>query len=203
MTSEIRFEPLGRTARWSLTVSGETPAGTPRFPLTFDERPLKELPERVLLAGIVLAGPETTFEFNKPINQSLKAGMESIGLKITSKVSTPRLEGAVQATWMQVTTGLNVGHQTPNRDQTRLFLPPSERFQGRLVGLKEMVIASNAAWLTQRHGPKIILASALLFSADLLSKGLIIDGIDKDENFRFYQELLKLENLELHSKSVH
>lgn len=203
MTSQIRFESLGRTARWGLTVKGETPVGTPQLPLTFDERPLKEVPERVLLAGIVLTGPHTTFEFNQPISQSLKAGMESIGLKISSKVSTPRSEEAVQATLLQVTPGLEVSHKTPDRDQTRLFLPPSERFQGRLIGVKEMVIPSNAAWLAQRHGPKVLLASALLFSADLLSKGFIIDAIDRDENFSFYQEVLKLENLELHSQSAH
>ena len=46
---------------------------------------------------------------------------------------------------------------------------PSGRFIGSLVGVKEKIVGSNAAFLTSELGGRVLVAAGLLFAPDFLA----------------------------------
>lgn len=175
MVLKIEFDAVSQTGRWALSVRDDATQQGVRS-LIFDAPPRKLSPSRIVLAGIVLCGVKRQFSTPSPLPDNFVRSLEAQGICVASPLESGQGPISQKATTLQVKTGLRVNTEPPERDRTYLYLPSSDRFQGSLRGVKEVVVASNAHWLESIYGPMVPLAAAILFSEDLMVESIDMRG---------------------------
>lgn len=196
-SSTIAFGAVGRTGRWELKISAPEPHSVPVRALIFDYPPSKLLPTREVLAALVHSGARGTFSFEKALPQQFKADLQALGIEIISPDLSGEEQVDIRSTELTVSATTEFPPSTPGRDSSLLVLPPSERFQGRLKGVKELAVASNARWLSSLYGPRVLVSCGVLYAADLLAKRIIVPSINNEADFNHLRDLLAIGGLEL------
>lgn len=182
MTIRISFGVYGETARWALRVVDQVSKKDVVRPLLLDARPNAVHNENLVLAGLCLAGDvDDDFFFTGHLGDGFVSYLkDNLGVEIRSKLTKEQKQIYTQATTLELIEGYNLYPKTPDRDCTRLFLVPSSRFSGSLVGVKERVIASNSWFLRSELGGRVCAAAALLFAADMLAADLVLPISETD-----------------------
>ena len=196
-SSTIAFGAVGRTGRWELKMSAPEPNPVPVRPLIFDYPPTKLLPTREVLAALVLSGAKGTYSFEKALPRRFKADLGALGIEIVSPDLPGEEQIDIRSTELVVAASTELPPSTPGRDSSLLILPPSERFQGRLKGVKELAVASNARWLSSLYGPRVLASCGVLYAADLLAKRIIVPHISNEADFNHLRDLLAIGGLDL------
>lgn len=131
--------------------------------------------DRLAVAGALLFGSpaqdKLEFEFavsvdvREMIADEFRVSVEGLGEPMAFDAS------AIRATELLVRQGVSVARTTPRVDKSELVLVPSERFYGSLRGVKELVLGSNAWFLSHYIPSSTVNASVgLMYSRDLLAQ---------------------------------
>lgn len=172
---DILFGAIAQTARYGLSVKrGDLDVTTP---LLVDWPPAILDPHLVAAAGMLLAPEDTSvFQLEGQLSASVVESWERhLGVSIIAdRIDTPyHRDGFTDLT---VVRSVSFSSATPGRDNTKLYLVPSERFYGQLKGVKELVTATNAWMFEEEKGVVADISLGLLFSNDLLAKSITVLG---------------------------
>lgn len=160
--------------------------------ITYDVVPALVDDDRACVAGALafLDNANHELSFDRPVTKNVADTIyQSTGRKVISEITpqvsleeqggNARTPSAIQATSLNVSFGSSFPDNTPNVDESRLSFVQSQRYEGALIGIKEMIVASNAWYVASFGNPKtIMLASALLFANDLYVKEVRLDQSD-------------------------
>lgn len=165
------FDSMGRASLRAHRDDGDAPLGV--SVLTFDRGPKQPTDDQVAVAATLAFGHHamTQLEFPGRLTPSVRAGIERatrMPVVALSNDDAPA-DPTPAPTRLLVSDAVTLEPVSPPIDVTRLTLLPGERFSGSLVGVKEIVVGSNA-WLFGRFqtAQRALTAAAVLFSHDLL-----------------------------------
>lgn len=196
MVMKIEFEAVNQTGRWALSVRDDA-TGQGMRSLIFDAPPRKLSPSRTVLAGIVFWGAKGSFSTSSPLPDNFVRSLEERGISIIAPLESSQVPISSKATTLRVQTNLKISASFPERDRTHLYLPASDRFQGHLRGVKEIVVASNAHWLEGIYGPRALLAAAILFSEDLMVESIDMCECPMETIPRGIEDLVSVEGIQV------
>ncbi|WP_049358537.1 hypothetical protein [Corynebacterium aurimucosum] len=171
MGKRISFGQIDQTARWALRVADQATGADLVRPLLFDAKPDKVFHENVFAAGLCLSGDFSgVYKYTGYLSDRLVGGLQAeLGIEVDAQRVRDNGQDYTKATSLEVVDGFTLNPETPGRDQTSLLLAPSGRFIGSLVGVKEKIIGSNAAFLMSELGGRVLVAAGLLFAPDFLA----------------------------------
>lgn len=171
MGKRISFGQINQTARWGLRVVDQDTGADVVRPLLFDAKPDKILYENVFAAGLCLSGDFTgEYTYTGYLSDRFVGVLQAeLGLEVNARRVRDNGQDYTKATTLEVVDDFVLGPETPGRDRTSLLLVPSGRFNGSLVGVKEKIVGSNAAFLSSELGGRALVAAGLLFAPDFLA----------------------------------
>ncbi|OFT34792.1 hypothetical protein HMPREF3155_08410 [Corynebacterium sp. HMSC06D04] len=196
MIIKIDFDAVNQTGRWALSVKDDATEQGMRS-LIFDAPPRKLSASRIVLAGIVFWGGKGRFSTSNPLPDNFVRTLEAHGISIVAPLDSSQGSISPKATTLQVQADLRINAQLPGRDRTYLYLPASERFQGSLRGVKEIVVGSNAHWLESIYGPRALLSAAILFSEDLMVESIDMSEYPAEAIPRGIEDLVAVEGIQV------
>ena len=171
MGKRISFGEIDQTARWGLRVVDQATGTDLVRPLLFDAKPDKIFHENVFAAGLCLSGDVSgAYSYTGYLSDRLVGVLQAeLGLEVDARRVSDNGQDYTKATTLEVVDDFTLNPETPGRDRTSLQLVPSGRFIGSLVGVKEKIVGSNAAFLMSELGGRVLVAAGLLFAPDFLA----------------------------------
>lgn len=177
MVVQIEFQPLSNTSRWALEYGDDSMRLSRK--LVFDKRPQELLANRIVLAGIVFGDASGEVGTSIPLTFDFCEHLARNGVMVRARNRSVEQGHGITATKMMVRHDVLVDPEFPARDETVLYLPRSDRFQGNLQGVKEVVVPTNGFIFEGKAAIRAAVASGILFAADLYAREIAIEGIDE------------------------
>lgn len=177
MVVQIEFQPLSNTSRWALEYGDDSMRLSRK--LVFDKRPQELLANRIVLAGIVFGDASGEVETSISLTFDFCEHLARNGVMVRARNRSVEQGHGITATKMMVRHDVLVDPEFPARDETVLYLSRSDRFQGNLQGVKEVVVPTNGFIFEGKAAIRAAVASGILFAADLYAREIAIEGIDE------------------------
>lgn len=169
---QVEFGAIAQTARHGVVLVDEN-ARKICTPLMVDVPPVTSNPHLELAAGLIWAPAEVKeFHFRGKISESVVRHWEkALGVAIECE-EDPDTYQRNGCTDLSVTTQSRIQESTPGRDETLIYMLPSERFYGAMRGVKEVLMASNSWLFGEDRGAAAEIALGTVFADDLMVRSI-------------------------------
>ncbi|MGV0343053.1 hypothetical protein ACUY3P_01895 [Corynebacterium lehmanniae] len=169
---QVEFGAIAQTARHGVVLVDENSQKI-CTPLMVDVPPMASNPHLELAAGLIWAPAEVKeFHFRGKVSESVVRHWEkALGVVIECEEGSDTYQRNGY-TDLSVTAQNRIQETTPGRDETLIYLLPSERFYGSMRGVKEVLMATNSWLFGEDRGAAAEIALGTVFADDLMARSI-------------------------------